>query len=91
MISALLHKLTGRQHHFKIVLRFYPDRRAGDFHIERKINICMPDRRLITDERALRKQFASSMIDQIPRNRLRNGGIDVAEVYYLGWFRPKEQ
>jgi len=89
MLSCLLSRITGRQHHFKIVLKFYPDRRQAAYHVFRMQTVWMRNRRNILDERMLRKIIGPSMVRSVPRHRLKNGGIDIAEVYYLGWLRPR--
>lgn len=84
----LLSKITGRQHHFKIVLTYRPDKGQAFPYIQRRLNVWMPDRSAIGNDRQVKKAICQPMIDSIPRHMKRNGSLEVSEVYYLGWFRP---
>ncbi len=81
MIDMLVSTLTGRRHHFKLVLRFQPDRRHANYYAERITTVWMKQRSDILDERQLRKMNAD-LVPVIPRHNLNNGGIDIREVYY---------
>ncbi|KTG25435.1 hypothetical protein AWR38_01300 [Idiomarina sp. WRN-38] len=88
MIDKAISKLTGRRHHFKLLVRFTPDRNRGQVHVERVTTVWMREKKSILDERDIRKQIGPSMVKGTPRRMLKNGGIDIRAVYYLGWFRP---
>ena len=83
-----LSELTGRHHHYKVVLRYYPSD-DGNRYIERIVNVWFKDRSLILDERGIKRAVAPRMINQIPRHLKRNGDLKIREAYYLGWFKPK--
>lgn len=89
MLERILHKLTGRQHHYKILLRYTPDYRNGLTNITSLRTLWVDDQRLIADERKIKKAMVGNMITSIPKNLRRNGKLEIAEVYYLGWFKPK--
>ncbi|WP_027854683.1 hypothetical protein [Marinobacterium litorale] len=86
-----LSKITGRQHHFKIELRYTPDNSNGQVNITNTFNIWMPDRAAIADDRKIKKDCSKHMIDAIPRHLKRNGKLEITRVYYLGWFKPVEK
>lgn len=88
---SILSKLTGRQHHFKILLTYRPDRGQERPFIERRMNVWMPDRSAIANDRNVKKAVCQHMIDSIPRHMRRNGTLELTEVYYLGWFKPIER
>ena len=89
MLSKLLHKLTGRQYHYKIVLRYTPDPRNGQNNITRIMTIWFGDQRMIADERAIKKAVVDNMISSLPKRFRTNGKLEIAEAYYLGWFKPR--
>lgn len=84
----LLSKITGRRHHFKVVLRYYPSPKDGSMYIERIINVMMPDRRDIANDRDTKQLIAPDMFAEMPRHMKRNGNLRVQSIYYLGWFKP---
>lgn len=88
MIDKAISRLTGRQHHFKLLVRFTPDHSRGQMNVERVLTAWMHDRKEILDERNIRKLVGPSMVEGTPRHMLNNGGIDIRAVYYLGRFRP---
>lgn len=90
MLDGLLSRITGRQHHFKLVIHYVPDRRNPGHYAERICTAWMRGRHEIADERQIRKAVGESLVSNIPRHRRKNGGIDIRAVYYLGWFRPRE-
>lgn len=87
----LLSKITGRRHHFKVVVRYYPDPTNGMNNVERIINVWMPDRRDIADERGVKRLLAPNMFAEMPRRLKCNGILRIQSVYYLGWFKPWEK
>lgn len=88
MVSKILHKLTGRQHHFKVLVKYTPDYREGGNNITALRTIWMPDRSTILDEREIKKGIGPELIAKIPRSLLKNGKIELCEFYYLGWLKP---
>ncbi len=88
MLEKILHKLTGRQHHYKILLRYTPDPRNGQTNVTSLRTLWIDDQRLIADERRIKKAMVGNMITSIPKQLRRNGNLEIAEVYYLGWFKP---
>ena len=86
-----LSKITGRQHHFKVTLKFYPDLNNGRTFVTRTCNVWLEDRALIADDRAIRKTIGPVMVNEIPSYRRCNGTLKLCEVYYLGWFRPVQK
>ena len=87
MIDRLVSTLTGRHHHFHLVLRFMPDRQCGSTYAERVVTVWMKERSEILDKRQIRKMNAD-LVAAVPRHFLNNGGIDIREVYYLGRLKP---
>lgn len=85
---SLLSKLTGRHHHFKILLTYRPEKGQERPFVSRRVTIWLQDRSAIADDRQVKKAVAENMISQIPRHLKRNGTLEVSEVYYLGWFKP---
>ena len=85
---SLLSKITGRQHHFKVVLKYFPDQTMAHTFVERRLNVWVADRRNIANDRMIRKEIGPEMVSQVPKHLKRNGKLEVSEVYYLGWFRP---
>lgn len=85
---SLLSKITGRQHHFKVVLRYYPTSNGGHY-VERIVNVWFQDRAIIADDRKIKRALASDMLKQTPRHLMQNGDLKICGAYYLGWFRPK--
>ena len=90
MIDGLLSRITGRRHHFKLVVHYVPDRMRASHYAERICTARTKERRDILDERQIRKDLGESLVAGIPRYQRRNGGVDIRAVYYLGWFRPRE-
>jgi len=90
VIEGLLSKISGRQHHFKLVIHYVPDRMNASHYAERIMTAWMPERSNIADERQIKKMVGESLVANIPRHRRNNGHIDIRAVYYLGWFKPKE-
>lgn len=88
MIDKAISKITGRHHHFKLLIRFVPDRRQGSIYVERVVTVWMREKKIILDERDIRKKIGPGMVSSLPRRILNNGGIDIRAVYYLGRFRP---
>lgn len=88
---SLLSKITGRQHHFKVVLKYFPDQTMAHTFVERRLNVWVADRRNIANDRMIRKEIGPEMVSQVPKHLKRNGKLEVSEVYYLGWFRPVEK
>lgn len=86
--AKLLHKLTGREHHFKVALRYFQEPGNGNRYTERVATVWAPDRRLIANDRAIKQAIAPEMIADLPRHLRCNGTVLVREVYYLGWFKP---
>ncbi|MDC8803878.1 hypothetical protein PRZ61_10570 [Halomonas pacifica] len=89
MIDGLLSTITGRQHHFKVVVRYTPDGRRGEYYAERITTVWMQERKSITDERQIRKMVGASLVENVPRYLRNNGNIEIRGAYYLGWFRPR--
>lgn len=89
MIDKAISKLTGRQHHFKLLIRFTPDRHRGQMYVERVSTVWMREKKSILDERDIRKQVGPGMVKGTPKQMLNNGGIDIRAAYYLGRFRPE--
>lgn len=88
MIDKLLSKLTGRQHHFKLVIRYTPDRFVAEHYSERVMTVWVRERRDVADERYIRKAVGAGLVESVPRHRRNNGNVQIRETYYLGWFRP---
>lgn len=88
---SILGRITGRQHHFKILLTYRPEKDQERPFVQRRLNVWMQDRSLIADDREVKKSVAENMFKAIPRHLKRNGTLEVSEVYYLGWFRPVER
>lgn len=86
---SLLSKISGRQHHFKVVLTYRPEKGKDSPYVRKMTNIWMEDRSLIADDRRIKKAIAESFLRAIPRYLKRNGTLELSEVYYLGWFKPK--
>lgn len=89
MIDRWISRITGKQHHFNIHIRFTPDRKRGDACVERITTVWMAERKNIIDERSIRKQVGPSMVSGTPRHMLNNGGIDIYGAYYLRRFKPE--
>lgn len=88
---SLLSKVTGRQHHFKVLITYYPNPGQGQPSIDRRVNIWMPDRSLIGNDRAIKKVIAPGLVAELPRHLRTNGEVIVREAYYLGWFKPVDR
>ena len=86
LISKVVYFLTRRQYHFKIVLVYIPDRRNAATNVTTSRTIWLQDRREILDERAIKQALGPGFISGIPKAYKKNGGLDVKEIYYLGWF-----
>lgn len=83
-----LSKLTGRQHHYKVVLRYYPSS-DGSRYVERFVNVWFQNKAIIADDRIIKQALAGDMFGQIPRHMKQNGDLKICGAYYLGWFKPK--
>lgn len=88
MISEALNKITGRFHHFKILVKYTPNINNGTENITTMRTLWMPCKREILMEREIKKLISPEFIKQIPKKYLKNGTIELREFYYLGYFRP---
>lgn len=89
MLDIAISTLTGRQHHFKLAIRYTPDRNRAEYYAERVLTVWMRERRCILNEREIRKMVGEGLVSNIPRYQRNNGGIDIREAYYLGRFKLK--
>ncbi|MCK2149465.1 hypothetical protein MYE70_10345 [Marinobacter alexandrii] len=85
---SILSRITGRQHHFKILLTYRPIANKERPFVTTRLNVWLQDRSLIADDRKVKKAVAETMLKDIPKQLKRNGTLEVSEVYYLGWFKP---
>ncbi|MET3998874.1 hypothetical protein ABIE60_000849 [Marinobacterium sp. MBR-109] len=85
---SLLSKITGRQHHYFVRFRYYPEQGNGSLYADRRLVIWTPDQVEITNQRGLKKACWS--IDNIPRHLRKNGTLLIEQIDYLGWFKPKK-
>lgn len=85
---TILSKITGRQHHYFVRFRYYPDPGNGDLYADSRLVIWTHDQLEITNQRALKRECWS--IDSIPCHLRRNGTLLIEQISYLGWFRPKK-
>ncbi|WP_417315628.1 hypothetical protein [Cycloclasticus pugetii] len=85
---TLLSKITGRQHHFKVVLRYYPSA-DGSRYVERVVNVWFQNKALISDDRKIKQALAGDLFSQTPSHLKQNGDLKIYAAYYLGWFKPK--
>jgi hypothetical protein len=72
-----------------VVLAYRPEKGKDSPCVRNMTNIWMEDRSLIADDRRIKKAIGESFLRTIPRHLKRNGTLELSEVYYLGWFRPK--
>ena len=88
MFKKLLHKITNRHYHFKVLVTYTPDSANAGMNITALRTVWFADRSLITKEREIKKSIGPKFIIRIPKKYLRNGQLELSAFYYLGWFKP---
>lgn len=88
MIDGLLSRITGRRHHFKLMIHYVPDRSRPSMYAAKITTVWMSERRHINDERQIRLMVGPGMVEAIPKHHRRNGAIAIWATHYLGWFKP---
>lgn len=89
MFNELVYKITGRKHHFKVKVTYTPDPKNGSTFVGHVFNLETIDVSEIINDRMIKKLVADEIIGFTPKYLRKNGIMQVAEVYYLGWFKKK--
>lgn len=84
----ILSRITGRQHHYLVRFRYRLIRNSDERYCNQNMVIWIRDQRLIADRREIKK--ACWDINNIPRYLRKNGSLEIEQINYLGWFRPKK-
>jgi hypothetical protein len=84
----LLSLITGRRYHYLVRFRYRPNRGSDSHYADQVMTICIDDQRLIIDQRTLKQTFCS--IGKLPLWMGKNGTLQIEQINYLGWFRPKK-
>ena len=85
---SLLSLITGRQHHYFVRFRYRPIQNSDAQYCDQTMVIWIRDQRLIADHREIKK--ACWDINNIPWHLRKNGSLNIEQIHYLGWFKPKE-
>ena len=88
LLSRCICAITGRYYHFKIKFVYRPKNNQKGDNCSRYVIVWIKDKRVLGDERKLKKAVDKMIFKQIPRSMLNGGKFNIEEVYYLGWFRP---
>lgn len=88
LLSRAIFALTGRYYHYKIKFVYRPKNNKTGDSCSRYVNVWVKDKRVICDERQLKKSVDEVIFQGIPKGMLNGGRFCIEEIYYIGWFRP---
>jgi len=84
----LLSLITGRRYHYLVRFRYRPNRGSDSQYADQVMTIWIDDQRLINDQRTIKQTCWS--IKELPLWMRKNGTLQIEQINYLGWFRPKK-
>lgn len=84
----LLSLITGRRYHYLVRFRYRPDSGSDRQYADQVMTIWIDDQRLINDQRTLKQTCWS--IEKLPLWMRKNGTLQIEQINYLGWFKPKK-
>ncbi|WP_369623555.1 hypothetical protein [Marinobacterium sp. BA1] len=85
---SILSRITGRRYHYLVRFRYRPHRGNDSQYADNVVTIWIDDQRLINDQRMLKQTFCS--IGKLPLWMGKNGTLQIEQINYLGWFKPKK-
>lgn len=85
-IETLLHKITGRQHQYRVTLAYIPKNPKGA-SITKTYYFGVTGRDSRSLDRDIRAAIGPKFLEVIPKRFLNNGRLEVRNLSYLGWFK----